>query len=77
VTAPQELAAEGEHSWPQALPDQFRLVRAVLAGQDGPIGAAALVSRFRRVRRDRLTAVLDTLVSLGQARKTEHGRYIA
>jgi hypothetical protein len=52
-------------------------VRTLLAGQSGPVGAAALASHFRRVRRDRLTEVLDTLVSLGQARKTGNDRYVA
>jgi hypothetical protein len=53
------------------------LVRTLLAGQGGPVGAAALALRFHRVRRDRLTEVLDTLVSLGQARKIGNDRYVA
>lgn len=73
----KKAGVDGKHGWPPTLPDQFRLVRAVLASQRGLVDAAALAARFRRVRRDRLAAVLDTLVSLDQARRTGEDRYVS
>ncbi|MGH7062146.1 MAG: class I SAM-dependent DNA methyltransferase, partial [Stellaceae bacterium] len=63
--------------WPRDLPDQFKAVRAILALEAAPAAADAIASRFVRARRDRVAAVLETLVSLGQARRAAPGRYAA
>jgi hypothetical protein len=73
--APVIVAAR--QSWPRDLPDQFRAVRATLAAQSLPAAAEQVASRFVRARRDRVAEVLETLVSLGQVRKTGPGLYTA
>jgi hypothetical protein len=73
-----EVAAAPEmqrQSWPRDLPEQFKAVRAALAAQGTPAAAEEVAARFVRARRDRVAAVLATLVSLGQARQAGAGRY--
>ena len=61
--------------WPRELTQQFKAVRDALGAQTEPANPEQLASRFVRARRDRVAAVLATLVSLGQARETAPGRY--
>ena len=67
----------GRQSWPKELPEQFKAVRAALAAQEAPARAEQVAAQFVRVRRDRVAEVLNTLVSLGQARQTGRGLYVA
>jgi len=49
---------------------------AVLPVLDQPAGdRIEPPAQFVRVRRDRVAEVLETLLSLGQARQVEHGLY--
>jgi hypothetical protein len=50
-------------------------VRAALAGEGAPAAAEQVASHFVRARRDRVAEVLETLVSLGQARQAGPGLY--
>lgn len=70
---PAEEAAR--QSWPRDLPEQFKAVRAALAAQASPAVVEEVAARFVRARRDRVAEVLETLVSLGQARNAAPGRY--
>jgi len=63
-------------SWPKALPDQVRVLREALAAQPGPAGVETLARCFTRARKDRVAELLETLVTLGQARKLEGGMYM-
>ncbi len=67
----------GRQSWPKELPEQFKAVRAALAAQGAPAGAEQVAAQFARVRRERIAEVLETLVSLGQARQAGRGLYAA
>lgn len=67
----------GRQSWPKELPEQFKAVRDALAAQGTPARAEQVASQFVRVRRDRVAEVLETLVSLGQARQAGRGLYVA
>jgi hypothetical protein len=67
----------GRQSWPKELPEQFKAVRAALAAQGVPASAEQVAAQFVRVRRDRVAEVLETLVSLGQARQAGRGLYAA
>jgi hypothetical protein len=68
--------AEAERQpWPRDLAAQFKAVRDALAAQAEPADPERLASRFARARRDRVAEVLESLVSLGQARETAPGRY--
>jgi hypothetical protein len=67
----------GRQSWPKELPEQFKAVRAALAAQGAPARAEQVAAQFVRVRRDRVAEVLETLVSLGQARLAGRALYAA
>jgi hypothetical protein len=67
----------GRQSWPKELPEQFKAVRAALAAQAVPARPEEVAAQFVRVRRDRVAEVLQTLVSLGQARQAGRGLYAA
>ena len=68
-------AAQPRQTWPRELAEQFKAVRTALAAQAGPVEAERIAATFQRARRDRVAAVLATLVSLGQAREAAPGRY--
>jgi len=70
-------AQAGRLSWPRELPDQFKAVRAALAAEGAPAEGGQIAARFVGARRDRVAKVLETLVSLGQARQAGPGRYAA
>jgi hypothetical protein len=63
--------------WPQALPDQVRVLRELLSAQPGAVSADALARQLTRARADRVEELLQTLVTLGRARQLDDGRYIA
>ena len=69
--------AAGKYPWPKALAAQAQLVRAQLSLAAQPLDAAQLARRFKNARADRVEELLDTLVSLGQSRQLEDGRYVA
>lgn len=65
----------GHQSWPKELAEQFKAVRAALVAQGTPARAEQIAGQFVRVRRDRVAEVLETLVSVGQARLAGRGLY--
>jgi hypothetical protein len=62
--------------WPKTLPEQFQALRAALAARPGPGSPADLAQGFTRAPRARVAELLDTLASLGHARRLEDGRYL-
>jgi hypothetical protein len=70
-----EAAPAARRIWPRDLPDQFKAVRDALAAEQAPVAAEQVAGHFVRARRDRVAAVLATLVSLGQARHAGPGLY--
>ncbi len=74
---PKPRTSNSKPSWPHALPDQVRVLREALARQSGPVTAAELAKTFARARTDRVEELLRTLVTLGQAREAEGGRFVA
>jgi len=60
--------------WPKTLPDQAKAVRALLTTADSALTTEDVAARFTRAKSDVVQTLLDTLVSLGQAR-VEAGRY--
>ncbi len=84
IEEPEEREAEeapaspkAKLPWPKTLPEQAQAIRAALAAQRGPVTAQQLAKQFQRARLDRVEELLDTLVSLGQARDLPDGRFIA
>jgi hypothetical protein len=62
--------------WPKSLPEQAQVVRAALADHPAGLTPEALARLFQRARTDRVAELLATLVSLGQARAIEGGRFV-
>ena len=77
--APDTAAAVGtgpKPDWPKTLPDQFQALRTALAARAAPVTAADLAQGFTRAPRVKVAELLDTLVSLGHARRLDDGRYL-
>ncbi len=67
--------AAARQSWPKELAEQFKAVRAALTTEKAPAAAEQVAAHFVHARRSRVREVLDTLVSLGQARQAASGCY--
>ena len=70
-------ARQERQPWPKTIPEQARAVRLALASQRGVVSPAELARAFTRARVERVSELLQTLVSLGQAREVAPGRYAA
>ncbi len=68
--------AGAKRPWPKTLPEQAQAVRAVLADQSTGLTPGQLARLFLRANTQRVTDMLNTLVSLGQARTLEGDRYV-
>ncbi len=68
--------AGAKRPWPKTLPEQAQAVRAVLAEQPAGLTPEQLARIFLRANTQRVTDMLNTLVSLGQARVLEGDRYV-
>ena len=64
-------------AWPKTIPEQARAVRQALTLQVGAVTSKSLAKKFSRANVDRVEELLQTLMSLGQARETERGYYVA
>lgn len=67
----------GKLTWPKTIPEQARAVRQALVSHIGAVTSKQLAKTFARPNLDRVEALLQTLVSLWQARETEEGHFIA
>lgn len=72
-------ARQEKTEWPATLAEQARAVRNALAAQSAPATAAQLAKSFKggKGRAARIGELLETLVSLGQAREVETGRFVS
>lgn len=70
-------AKQDKQPWPKSIPEQARAVRLALAAQRGVVTSQELARAFTRARVERVEELLQTLVSLGQAREVGRGRYAA
>jgi hypothetical protein len=61
--------------WPPTLAEQAKAVREMLVTENQVITSQNLAKAFAGARVERVTELLETLVSLGQARQLEDGRY--
>ena len=62
--------------WPNSMAEQAQAVRAALSAVPAGMTPAQLAKTFLRGQAKRVSELLDTLVSLGQARELEDGRYV-
>lgn len=72
VTGKQEKLA-----WPKTLAEQAKAVHQALAAQTGVVTTEQLAKVFLRAPKKQVAELLETLVSLGQAREVEAGRFAA
>ena len=72
-SAPKAGARKAQ--WPKMLPDRIITIRALLAEQPRPAHLEEMARRFQRAPRDDVQEVLNALVALGLARRTEDNRY--
>ena len=63
--------------WPNRMAEQAQAVRGALACLAGPASAAQVAAAFAAAPPDRVAELLETLVTLGQARQTAEGRFVA
>ncbi|WP_169981214.1 class I SAM-dependent DNA methyltransferase [Tautonia rosea] len=75
--APGRAPKAAKLPWPKTLPEQVKAVRSALSSHPSGISPDPLARTFLRARADRVQELLDALVSLGQARELEGGRYVA
>jgi len=66
----------GKRPWPKTLPEQAQAVRAVLAEHPSGLTPEQLARLFVRANTKLVSDLLQTLVSLGQARALEGGGYV-
>jgi hypothetical protein len=59
--------------WPKDLAEQTRAVRAALAAAGGIVTAGDVARGFKHAKQPRVEEILDTLVALGHARRTDDG----
>lgn len=63
--------------WPKSLAEQAKAVRQTLISQDRALTAEQIAKRFVRGKAERVEELLETLVSLGQAREVSDGKFTA
>jgi hypothetical protein len=61
---------------PRSLPEQVQADRATLASYGGGMTPEQLARTFHRGQVERVSDLLEILVSLGQAREVTDGRYV-
>jgi hypothetical protein len=75
AVATETVAKQEKQAWPKSLAEQARAVQSALSTAQRVITAAELAKGFKSARADRVEELLQTLVSLGQAREVEAGKY--
>jgi hypothetical protein len=66
---PQSAVRSPKLPWPKALAERVRAVETALHAAGSPVTPAALAVRFQRAQPAALAEILETLVTLGRARK--------
>lgn len=72
----RDAASTQKAPWPADLAGQAQAVRAALAALPAPATPETLARQFTRANKARVGDLLETLASLGQARRLPDGRYI-
>lgn len=62
-----------KQAWPKDLAEQTRAVRGALTAAGGVVTAADMARQFKHAKAPRVEEILDTLVALGHARRTDTG----
>jgi len=75
AVAPGHAGKRKKRPWPGSVPEQVQAIGDVLALEAVPLTVPEIAARFSRARKDRVEELAETLVLLGQARKTGEGKY--
>jgi len=70
----QQPAGAGRRAWPASLPERVRAVRDYLLQTPAAVAPETVARGFLRARTQDVTAILETLAALGQA-KSDEGRF--
>jgi hypothetical protein len=70
------ISTSAKPNWPKSLPEQFQALRSALASRSAPASAADLAQGLTRAPRAKVEDLLETLASLGHARRLDDGRYL-
>jgi len=73
--AAKQEAAAAKIAWPKGHAAQAKALVAALRECPGPVTAEELAQRFLRASRESVDALLQALVTVGQARRTRGGKY--
>ncbi|TWT86631.1 hypothetical protein Mal64_34600 [Pseudobythopirellula maris] len=63
--------------WPKTLSEQAAAVQGALAAIAAPADVKTVAAAFTRANKDRIGELLETLASLGRARRLDDGRFVA
>ena len=63
--------------WPTRMAEQAQAVRAALVALGGPVSAVQVAAAFADAPAERVAELLETLVTLGQARSNVDGRFVS
>ena len=76
---PQRLSsvAPAKAAWPGTLPERFQAIRQALTARGQPATPEEIATGFSRAKKDQVAEILETLVTVGQARQTKGGKYVA
>lgn len=67
----------GKAAWPKQLSDQLRQVRTALEQSAAPATPGEVARSSAGAKADSVAELLDALAAMGQARRTDGGRYAA
>lgn len=76
VPAIQEEVEKSKPTWPKSIQEQVQALRDALQQQPEPTTAEQLARSFKKARTDRVEDLLETLTSLGQARKLDNRLFV-
>ena len=69
-------AAAARLPWPPSLPERVRLVRDFLLQTPAPVAPDTVARNFVRARSPEVSAILEALVALGQAKKVQSAYWV-
>ncbi len=75
TTKPAPAKVE-KRPWPKTLPERIKTIRETLTTFRTPTTATDLAKHFKGARANNVEELLETLVTVGQANRTDDGRYV-
>ena len=74
ATKSKPATKKKKQPWPKTLPERITAVRSALADHGQPAEVSEIAKLFSRAKKDVVEELLETLVTVGQARATDDGR---